>query len=149
MLSDETKEIYKKHKKSRTHLSLDQCVGLLGTEIDLCRKVFVVVDALDELYPPKNRYEFMTEILRLPSKARILVTSRPHDDIIKDAFKNNTSLEISATSDDIRRYIEERIKATPQLASLLKDGSQDVVPAIVDKAKGMLVSNSFSERLRC
>lgn len=123
---------------------------LLRKEIGLYRKVFVVVDALDELSPPKARDEFITEILRLPSNARVLATSRRHVATINDAFKEITSLEISATSEVIRRYVEKRIKATPQLASLLKDRTQDVVSEpVVVKAKGMSVSYSFSGQSGC
>lgn len=100
----------------------------------------MVVDALDELSEEnRERYQFITEILRLPSSAKILATSR-HIATIKDAFKGIASLEISANSDDIKRYIEKRIDETPQLASLLNDrrALRDAISdAIVDKAKGM------------
>lgn len=139
-LPDEIVDLYRQHKSSQSHLSMDQSMRLLRTQMGLYSKVFVVVDALDELSEEnRERYQFITEILRLPSSAKILATSR-HIATIKDAFKGIASLEISANSDDIKRYIEKRIDETPQLASLLNDrrALRDAISdAIVDKAKGM------------
>ena len=141
-LSDDLVKLYEKHKSSQSRLSMDQYLGLLRTEIDSYSKVFVVVDALDELSEQSDtRGRFITEILRLPSSVGVLATSR-HVATIKDAFQGITSLEISASDDDVRNYVGKRIEATPQLASLLQDRQalRDAVSdAIVDKAKGMSV----------
>lgn len=139
-LPNEAIALYKKHLDNQSRPSLSESADLLRNEICRFSKVFVVIDALDEISEQEGtRNRFLTEIQKLPLNACLLITSR---DIatIGDRLKMTTRLEIRATEEDIRSYIKGRIGATPQLAGLLrgKPALKDTISnAVVDQAKGM------------
>jgi hypothetical protein len=76
------------------------------------------------------------------------VTSR-HSSTIEREFEMAGRLEIRASDHDIRRYLEDRIKAEHQLVRLVQkypDLQENIISTILEKAKGMSVSIASHDR---
>ena len=103
-------------------------------------KVFIVVDALDEL-SDDCRPKFLPEIFKIQVKTNlnIFVTLRPTLNIEKE-FKECIlcqSLEIRAMDEDVECYLESRVS---ELRILLpKDLWKDIKTTILYAVKGMYV----------
>ena len=94
-------------------LRLPDMVQILKRTITPLQRIFVCVDALDELVP-KHRREFLEslqEITQGSRSVRIFFTGRPHiDDEIVECFSKAVKIPIRPTQDDIKSYLEMRLK---------------------------------------
>ena len=100
-------------KGSSTRPRLDDITKILKAEVDRYAKVYVVIDALDEC-EPAYRIRLLTELKALQPKVKLMVTSR-----FFDAFGAemgiDTDVEILASDDDMKRFVQERVSTTPRL----------------------------------
>jgi len=109
------REAFQKNEKgfSGRRLRLPNLVEILKKTIMSLQRIFVCIDALDEL-APKHRRELLgslQEVVRVSPNMRILLTGRPHiDDEIVECFSKAVKIPISPTQDDIRSYLEMRLK---------------------------------------
>jgi hypothetical protein len=81
----------------------------------------------------------MAEVRKLLPKVRLLVTSR-HIPDIERKFKGGAGLEIRASDEDIKRYLESRIESQNPLAGYVKTDPtlrSDILTTIIEKAHGM------------
>jgi hypothetical protein len=70
---------------------------------------------------------------------RLLITSRPYLALL-DRFPNLISLEISAKSADIRRFVDSEVDMNDRLIEAFKiepNLRAEIVTALVDKANGV------------
>lgn len=118
-LPDQVKAIYENHASRPTEPSLEELSRALHSVAAMYSRIFVVVDALDELqeYSDNRRTRFLTEIFATQAKdgINIFATSRFIPEI-SDEFKNSThctSLEIRASEQDLRRYINGNMSRLP------------------------------------
>ncbi|KAL9480807.1 hypothetical protein ACSS6W_005593 [Trichoderma asperelloides] len=74
---------------------------------DKSKKVFIVIDALDEC---ANADDFLLEIFTIlqDTEAKLFATTRPRESIEK-RFKDGLFLEISADSEDVQDYVRGRL----------------------------------------
>ena len=100
-------------KGSSTRPRLDDIIRILKAEVDQYAKVYVVVDALDEC-EPAYRLRLLTELKALQPKLKLMVTSRYFDAFGAD-MGIDTDIEILASDDDIKRFVQERVSTTPRL----------------------------------
>ena len=114
-LSPEVEELYASsvRKGSSTRPRLDDIIKVLKAEVDRHANVYVVIDALDEC-EPAYRLRLLTELKILQPKLKLMVTSRYFDAFGAD-MGINTDVEILASDNDIKRYVQERVSATPRL----------------------------------
>lgn len=75
------------------------------TQVCQRKRVFLIIDALDELETPMHAMKRVRELVE--AGARVMLTSRPHPDITR-AFSDATWIEVLADHQDIRTYIEQR-----------------------------------------
>lgn len=76
-MSNNLKDLYQKAKRRNAKPNFDKICKVLREEIDMCDRVYCVVDALDEC---PFRQELIAEILNLrPDKLSLLITSRQID----------------------------------------------------------------------
>jgi hypothetical protein len=110
---------------------------VLRTEIGLYFKVYIVVDALDEVNCSR---EDLLHLLRYLSKTvNLLVTSRNIASIARD-FEGVRCLNIHANEHDIRKYIEGRIPREPRLARHIQSHpglKEEIMNKIIMNVKGM------------
>jgi hypothetical protein len=89
------------------------------------------------------RQTVLCELRSILPKVHLMVTSRPHINIISD-IPELICLEICATDEDLRRYVHERMHHNYQLTKHVKADAalqQDILNAVISKAEGRYVSS--------
>jgi ankyrin repeat domain-containing protein 50 len=85
----ELRMIFRKHLNDGTKLSDEEIVESLTNALSQFDRIYIVMDALDELLEEKKRRELVESVSSLNEKINLLVTSRPIENIRK-IFSNNT-----------------------------------------------------------
>ena len=137
-VSSEIVSLYGHQIKKGTRPTLDECSKLLQSDVRGLSEVFIIVDALDEC-PESTRDSFLAEIRKLQSNIHLLVTSR-HISTIEREFKRAAHVEIRASDEDIRRYLEGRIEREGRLVRHVEADpalQETIINTIVEKAEGM------------
>ncbi|KAJ6538461.1 ankyrin repeat-containing domain protein [Mycena vulgaris] len=120
-ISSAVHQLYAKHREPRTRPSLEEIHAVLCSTISEHSEVFIIIDALDE-YPEQQRNVLLRRLSVLGSAVSLMVTSRLHIKI-NNVFANRVveTLEIRATEDDIRRYVDGQIAQSLRLSKHIKD----------------------------
>ncbi|KAJ7914573.1 hypothetical protein B0H13DRAFT_2460481 [Mycena leptocephala] len=106
--------LYKKHRAQGTRLSLEETYSLLHSTVSKFSLVFMVVDALDE-YPEMHRNTLLQNLWKLGAPVRLMLTSRPHISI-DHLISNIKTLDVRASEEDIRMYLEGQIQESSRLS---------------------------------
>ncbi|KAJ7153991.1 hypothetical protein C8R43DRAFT_885171, partial [Mycena crocata] len=131
-------ELYEEHHEPRTRPSMEDIYGVLCSIVTEYSKVFLIVDALDE-YPNRKQKILLGKFAALGPTVNIMVTSRPHVDV-PSALGNPQRLEIQATAEDIRRYVNTQITKSPQLSEHIQASpelQQKIETLSIEHSKGM------------
>ncbi|PBK68993.1 hypothetical protein ARMSODRAFT_886856, partial [Armillaria solidipes] len=138
-ISDFVKAIYDDHRRLDTIPSLEQLRSYLSRELQQYERVYIIVDALDELKDEDR--DLLVKVLRsLENRVSLLVTSR-NITSIGSLFKDCTALSIRATDEDIGAYIVDRL-SRGHLASHVSgrgDLRDDIINGVIGGAKGMFL----------
>jgi hypothetical protein len=138
--------LYRSHKTKSTRLSLTECAQELQSVCVRRSTVFIVIDALDECAEgDSTREEVLSVLSNVQPALRLLITARPHIAEVLNTFKDATRLEIRASEEDIRRYLEGRTEKEKKLKYHIKKDPTlqgDIMTAIVEKVDGMSVLES-------
>ncbi|OCK78779.1 purine and uridine phosphorylase, partial [Lepidopterella palustris CBS 459.81] len=140
-LLDSVKDLYHRHKAKRTRPSFDDILRALQAVIAVYSRVFIVVDALDECQASDGcRSRFLSEIFNLQVKcqANVFVTSRFIPEIA-EMFNGSTSLEICASNEDVRKYLEGHMSQLPSFVSRNNDLQEEIKTEIVQAVDGMFL----------
>ena len=94
-------------------LRLQEMLGLFVKTINSCKRVYICVDAMDELLPP-HRSEFswsMRQIILEAPNTRLFLTGRPYIRVELDKHLTNGAYTIHIVPDqgDIRRYLSRKM----------------------------------------
>jgi hypothetical protein len=139
---DVLKSFYDKHKKKQ--FSAEEIFKALEAVASICSRAYIVVDALDECHlPAGERSVFLSQMFKLQTNtgAQLFATSRPIPDII-DIFQkesNVVQLEIRATEEDVRRYLQGQLFRLPSCVGRSKELQEHIKTAIVEAVQGMYV----------
>ena len=120
-------------------LSLEDVNNLFHITSALFSKVYVCIDALDEL---RDLWGLLKCLRDGPSSIQIFLTGRPHvQDTIQEYFKGEHSITIQVHESDIRLFIEHEIGGPNDIEPKAMDEKlrKDILKKVVDSAKGMLV----------
>ncbi|KAJ7110257.1 ankyrin repeat-containing domain protein [Mycena crocata] len=134
----EVQHLYQKHHEPRSRPSLDDLHRILCATVAEYSKVFLVVDGLDE-YPEENRHILLTSLSALGPNVNLMFTSRPHINI-SIPLGEAERLEIRATTDDIRRFVNAQIAKSPQLSKHIQNVPellQEIETLCVERSEGM------------
>ena len=118
-LPDSVKALYDQHKNKRTRPSFDEISRTLQSVAAMYSRVFIVIDALDECQASDGcRTRFLKEIFKVQTKsgANIFATSRFIPEIT-ERFQGSISLEIRASEEDVRRYLDGHMFRLPGFVS--------------------------------
>jgi len=139
-ISNDLKTWFQPHLKREAHLPPEELTQALHLEIARHRRVFVVVDALDECTEESStRADLLDELKSLPKNVNLLVTSRKISAIMNE-FEGAERLEVYASDKDTKKYIVGRIHHEPRLARHVKADpglQRAIVNGIISKAHGM------------
>jgi Cdc6-like AAA superfamily ATPase len=133
------KDLYNRHKTKQTRPSLDEVSRSLQAVTELHSQVFIIVDALDECQISNScRPKFLSSIFDLQAKtsAKLFATSRPLLDIEKE-LKGCLSLEILASDEDVRRYLNGNMSQLPKFVLRKPELQEEITTKIVKAVEGM------------
>ena len=144
-------DLYNRHMVKGTR-PYDEFSGALQSVAAMYSRVFIVVDALDECQVSDGcRSRFLSEIFSLQTKCGINVfaTSRFIPEIT-EKFKGGTSLEIRASNEDVRKYLDGHIFRLPQFVVRNPELQDEIKTEIVRLVDGMyVVSFPFTNQTWC
>ncbi|KAJ6536855.1 hypothetical protein B0H19DRAFT_1003798, partial [Mycena capillaripes] len=107
-------KLYQHHQEKHTTPSPDEIFAMLQPVIGDYSRVYIIVDAIDE-YLEAQRRVLLDYLAKMGPTVNLMITSRPH--ITPDVFLPNLStLEICASEDDVRRYVDEQIRISSRLS---------------------------------
>lgn len=157
-LPPDVQALYDKHHRRKTTPTVDELEQLLHSLVQDYRKVFILIDAIDECMSDHGDcIEFLDKLFNLQRSkkaTKLLVTTRwlPH---IIDHFGVCSQLEIKAHQEDIERYLDHnipRLSVKPHIKMRVDDNVitvQDAVKSrIVDAADGMHVPLNTMEAVK-
>lgn len=136
-LPESVKDLFKRHQSGRTRPSSDELYETLQSVIALYSRVFILVDALDELPASgKNRVSFLAQLcnIQIESGINIFATSTPIPEI-HETFKGSTKIAVFARNDDVRDYLDSQISESG--SRIMKIYREDIKTRITEATKGM------------
>ncbi len=136
---DSVKSLYSQHENKGTRPLLEEILKTLESVVTTFSKVYIIVDALDECQLSSGcRPRFLSSIFSLQAKtgAKLLATSRPIPDIEQE-FMGYLSLEILATDNDVRRYLNGHISQLPKFVLSKPKLREEVITDIAKAVDGM------------
>ena len=138
-LPESMKLLYDRHKKQRTRPSLDEISSALQSVATLYSRVFIVIDALDECQIVNgNRKRFLSALFNLQAKCGVNIFAMSRSILeIEKCFEGCTSLEIRATEEDVRRYLDRHIPQLPGSVFQSEELQEKIKTAIVKAVDGM------------
>jgi hypothetical protein len=148
---DYVRSLSDQHKNKRTRPSFEEISQTLQSVMSMYPRVFIVVDALDECQASDDCLaRYLSEIFKLQSKcgANLFATSRFIPEI-KEKFNGSISMDIRATDDDVRIYLDDHmpqlpefVKCSPERQKKLQEELQEEIKtAIVKAVDGMYVAS--------
>jgi hypothetical protein len=138
-LPDSVKALHDRHTNKRTRPSIDELSRALQSVAAMYSRVFIIVDALDECQASDGcRARFLSEIFTLQAKtgANLFATSR-HISNIEKEFEGSTLLEICASEEDVRRYLDGHVLRLPGFVTRSPELQEEIKAAIVKAVDGM------------
>ena len=121
-------------------LRLPDMLEILKKTITSLQRIFVCIDALDELAPKHRRdlLESLQEIAQASPCMRIFLTGRPHiNDEIVECFSKAVKIPISPTQDDIKGYLVMRLKGDTTPRAMDDRLRADIMRVIPEKISEM------------
>ena len=102
--------------------------------------VAIVIDALDECDDPKSISSYLTEIVGLAPWLRVIVTSRPLDDIMRGLeYMTRIDLFSVDASGDILKFTQSRFAPDGPLHRLRSRVTEEDIEALARKAHGLFI----------
>jgi hypothetical protein len=127
----EVEKLYDNCSASSTSPDADALTTLLALSVSLLSRVFLVLDGLDEC----NQKGVLPRLMRRLGTLNVktICTSRPHLLTIPTKLGATSSLEISARSEDVEKYLTTRLDK-----EWLFDGSlkANIIESISMQAQG-------------
>ncbi|KAJ6580363.1 ankyrin repeat-containing domain protein, partial [Mycena vulgaris] len=134
-------DLYKHHRTRDTRPSLAEVSEILKFTVAQHSRVYLVVDALDEYFEnPRNI--LLKALTQLPmATTSLMFTSRLH--ITLDGFfPDLSSLEIHASDNDIRHYVEQQIQISSRLSRHVQKRPElrnEITSKIASNVQGMFL----------
>ncbi|PHH84259.1 hypothetical protein CDD83_2236 [Cordyceps sp. RAO-2017] len=113
----------------------------LHETVSMYKRVFIVIDALDECSKIDGcREKLVSELVELQRRgcANLLVTSRPLLEINR-FFESSTKVEIRAAGEDVRAYLEGQMSQSTGPLRRNCELQEEVVTGIEDAVDGMFL----------
>lgn len=141
--------LYSSSDDGRQQPTIESLCALFQSMVQEAGEVWVVLDALDECqkrndYPAGGLLAWIESLRDSHMNIHLLITSRPEQDIeeaiAKIAWKEEIiPLQSDLIQDDIRRYIEERVRHSNGLSRWHKrlDIQRNIKDTLIEKANGM------------
>ncbi|KAF2029019.1 ankyrin [Setomelanomma holmii] len=143
-LTDPLLALHEAHAEKKTFPSIDEIINTLQSMMLEHTDVYVIVDAIDECSSKsRKRRQLIFALQRLQTTIdtlHLLVTSRFTPEVV-EAFESSPLLEIKAHVDDVRNYVQSRIKDFR--APLRDDWQTKVEDVVTGSTNGMFLLARF------
>ena len=144
-IPDEVQQEFERAKRQADGcgLRLPEILDMLTKFLPSLKRVFICIDALDE-FPPKQRAQLWNSLQRVVRKCpntRLFLTGRPQirTEVDDHLAEETEMVTIEPTLEDIRRYIEERLKEDLDKSTKDEGLRADIRSVIPKKVEGMYV----------
>jgi Cdc6-like AAA superfamily ATPase len=134
------RRLYESHQSQRTRPSFDEISQTLQSVISEYSRAFIIIDALDECQDSGgDRKRLLAGLfsLQVKSGACFLATSRFIPSIEKEFEARSTRMEIRASEQDLKRYIDGNLTRLPAFVLRSLDLLREVESAIIGAVDGM------------
>jgi hypothetical protein len=133
--------MYDEHKSKGTRPSVEELCRALDSLVQTggFLKVFLVIDALDECdISNRSCSRLLDTIFNLQSECNvnIFATSRFIPEVT-ERFKGMPNLEIRASKEDVRRYLQDNLFILPSFVIRNQDLQEEISTAITTAVDGM------------
>jgi Cdc6-like AAA superfamily ATPase len=130
-------DLYDEHKSTQTRPSLKEISRALQSVARLYSRVFIVVDALDEV-SDSCRDRILPELFTLQQNCavNIFATSRHIPEVVKH-FHNSIPIEIRASKADVMLYLECHMEQLPAFVQGDQQLQDDIKARIAEAVDGM------------
>jgi hypothetical protein len=132
--------------KNKTSLSLDEAFKVFLSVLRHFDRFYICIDALDECND-RQRKHLLPLLAKIfgqsgTQSARLFVTGRPYmEKQIAGYFQVSLgSITLSATADDIRRYVTRQLEMDDNYGDMDDSFKKEITDIIVDTADGMFVA---------
>jgi Cdc6-like AAA superfamily ATPase len=135
------KALYGRHKEKQSRPTFEDISRALESVVAIYSRTFLIVDALDECQATGGcRSKFLLELFNLRRRygANIFATSRPIPEITHE-FEGSMSLEVRATPEDVKRYLDGNILRLPRFVVSNPRLQDEIKTTIVKLVDGMCV----------
>ncbi|KAK1762458.1 ankyrin repeat-containing domain protein [Phialemonium atrogriseum] len=135
------KSLYNAYKDQRTRPPSDKISGTLQSVAAMYSRVLIIIDALDECSTSDNcRSIFLSEIFALQTMcgANIFATSRSIPEITAK-FSLGMSVEIRASDDDVKRYLQGHMSQLPSFVERNQQLQEEIKIKISEAVDGMFL----------
>lgn len=139
-LPDDVKALFERHRERRTRPLFEEVLRALQSVARIFRRIFIVVDALDECQADDGcQARLIAQLFKLQSEcgANVFTTSRFTE--IVESFKGSLSLEIQAREDDVRKYLDGNLVRLPAFVRRNIALQEEIKSTIVTLVRGMCV----------
>ena len=146
---EDVKTLYEENQDRYHKWTLAEISSLLKAELSRYRKVFIIVDALDEYSENQNdRNSLLAELEQLRKYSNMMLTSR-HVAPYMDAFGGASRVTIAAKDRDVRKYLESQIATLPRFVKANLELQELIIQTITEAVEGMYVPSLSFAMLHC
>ena len=125
-------------------LEIEATLALLETRLNQLKRVFVCIDAIDEL-EPRTLQQLLNVLKGLVIKhnIRLFLTGRPHIESEVPKYLEvvqRCKVDISASQQDIQEFVKQQITDDLNPSAMDETLATDIVDSIIEKSQGMYVT---------
>jgi hypothetical protein len=138
VVSEWIRSLYNEHYPKATSPSIGELTETLSKEVGRRNKVFVIIDALDELVE-RDRGSLISKVQSLGDAVKLMVTSRPLSSIGR-IVGNAKSIDIRADDQDVREYVKHCILLRSHFSLVVETDEtlcEDIMDGISANVHGM------------
>jgi hypothetical protein len=142
IIPDSVTRLYEYHRDKQTRPSFDEISKELHVVANFYSRCFVIIDALDECQVTDGgRRKFLSELFDLQTRApaSLFATSRFIPEIANEFAGKCATLEIHASDEDVRRYLDGQMTRLPSFVLRNADLQEEIKTEIVKAVQGMYV----------
>lgn len=135
------RDLYERHRAYRTSPTLSDLSKALSDISNLYKRIYVVLDALDEC-TDDVRWELIEILREIEPRVHLLVTSRDLNSI-EEELQDFERQEIKANKADLELFIDHHIQKNKNLRKIVQKSptiSEDIKVAVVTTAEDMYSS---------
>jgi hypothetical protein len=139
-IEPEVRRLYEHCENGRRSPTFDEMNETILMVLRKGRRVYLIVDALDECSERPLLLQVLQQILQIDGNVHLMLTSRKEYDIettLQPSVTAIISMEDKRVDPDIRIHVEQCLREDPKLCKWDEKTKEEIVKQLVSGAKGM------------